>query len=149
MMRSSGSLIFYGLFCYLFFSPNSYGSLPNDGLAINPMSVMVKENRQVWVSVQNGTEREYVIVPRIVPEDNKPVEVDKNLVLLNPPVRLLKKRDSANIGLIYTPGHKPISKDRKYFLSVSFIPKDNVSDKDEGGFSVPVILSQQIPVIFP
>ncbi|HGB1496888.1 TPA: fimbria/pilus periplasmic chaperone, partial [Salmonella enterica subsp. enterica serovar Hvittingfoss] len=64
---------------------------------------------------------------------------------LSPPVRLLNKRDDVKVGLIYLPEKKD-NREKLYYISVLFIPRQQKTVVREGG-AVPLVLEQQIPVV--
>lgn len=59
--------------------------------------------------------------------------------VMNPPIRLLKKRSEERVGIIYTGGKS--FNENEFLLSVSFIPMNVSADKA-------IILSQTLPVYY-
>jgi len=51
------------------------------------------------------------------------------------------------VGLIYLPEKKGNSREKVYYLSVSFIPRQHQKPVGGKGVSVPLVLEQQIPVV--
>ncbi|MEQ1928461.1 fimbria/pilus periplasmic chaperone [Escherichia albertii] len=121
-------------------------SITENGVAVEPMELTVKENKNVYFTVYNDTESDYIVSSKIIIDS---VEDDSNkskinAFFVNPPLRLLKKRAYEKLGVIYLP-NKTLDKRKKYYLSVSFIPK---TPKKDNVISVPIILVQQIPIKF-
>lgn len=120
---------------------------PEYGVGVDPMKISLTPGRMSYFTVLNETERDYVVTTRVVSDSPSYSDGEKvdDRFFVNPPLRLLKKRDRTRMGVVYLKSGKPITPDLKYYLSVSFIPK--VSE-DRAKLSVPVILVQQIPLTF-
>ncbi len=129
----------------ILFSTQGSTAEPEMGVAIAPMEIKVKDNRIVYFSVYNETDNEYIITSKVVREVTKKEEHTEPPFVINPPIRLLKKRDYSKLGLIYLSGQAGGERDGKYYLMVSFIPK---VPKEQSGLVMPVILSHQIPISF-
>ena len=131
-------------FVFLFISAQGQTREPERGVAVDPMKISVKSHQTSYFTVYNDTDNEYFITARVVRKDggtNTPFA-------LNPPVLPLNKRDDVKVGLIYLPDKKDSGSDDVYFLSVSFIPRQQKSDGDaDAGVRVPLVLVQQIPVV--
>lgn len=128
-------------FLFLFISAQGQTREPEKGVAVDPLKITVKDSRVFYFTVYNDTDNEYVITARVIREDGG---WDTPFVL-SPPVRPLNKRDDVKVGLIYLPEKKD-SREKVYYLSVSFIPRQQ---KPTGakGITVPLVLVQQIPVV--
>lgn len=140
-MRVLLSNIFILLFCSFSIQANSFFN----GVAIIPQMIEFKDSRKSYFTVYNYTENDYIITQKIISESDS--TLSKSPFIVNPPMRLIKGKSDATMGVIYLNVNHEEMKDIKYYLSVSFIPK--VNDNDSNGYlSVPVILSQQIPIVF-
>lgn len=118
---------------------------PELGVAIDPLKIKVKENRMVYFSVINDTENDYIVTTKVVNALTKKDSDAEPRFLVNPPIRLLKKRDKAQMGVVYLSERQLPPPDSKIYLSVSFIPK--VPDKS-ALVHMPVIFIQQVPLVF-
>ncbi len=127
---------------FLFISAQGQTQEPEKGVAVEPMKITVKDSRVFYFTVYNDTDNEYVITARVIREDGS----GDTPFVLSPPVRLLKKRDDVKVGLIYLPEKKRDSQEKVYYLSVSFIPRQQKPAGDKG-ITVPLVLVQQIPVV--
>lgn len=112
-----------------------------DGLAVEPLEINAKSNRLVEFKVYNNTDEDYIITQKVVSSENS-IKNSSPPFVVNPPVRLLKNRSSASMGVIYLNEDKTFDQKRKYYLSVSFIPKKN--DFDGSGFNI--IFTQQVAI---
>ncbi|EFO3948437.1 hypothetical protein DC952_23690 [Escherichia coli] len=128
----------------LFLFALSGSCLPSEkGLAIEPMSITLEKNNQVWVSVFNNTMHDYIITAQAISDRINSAEVP---IVVNPPIRLLKKNDFAQIGVIYLSKVAPQDGKYNYYLSLSFIPNGSkIEERGNAGFSL--INVQQIPII--
>ncbi|ENZ5952287.1 fimbria/pilus periplasmic chaperone [Escherichia albertii] len=119
---------------------------PDLGVAVDPMEIMVEENKTTYFTVDNDTDYDYIITSTVISETKDDIHEQGKApsFFVNPPVRLLKNRSDARLALIYLP-EKDDKKNKNYYLSVTFVPK--VSDKNRT-VKLPVILSQQIPITF-
>ncbi|EFH5784070.1 hypothetical protein HmCmsJML095_01338 [Escherichia coli] len=108
---------------------------------MEPMKITVKDRRVFYFTVYNDTDNEYVITARVIRPDGR----GETPFALSPPVRLLNKRDDVKVGLIYLPEKKD-NREKLYYISVSFIPRQQKTVVREG-VSVPLVLEQQIPVV--
>lgn len=144
MKESSVNIFLLIIFSVLFLFISAQGQTrePERGVAVDPMKITVKDSRVFYFTVYNDTENEYVITARVIREDGS----GDTPFVLSPPVRLLNKRDDVKVGLIYLPEKKRDSREKVYYLSVSFIPRQQ---KPAGakGITVPLVLVQQIPVV--
>lgn len=125
----------------LFISAQGQTQEPERGVAVEPMKITVKDRRVFYFTVYNDTDNEYVITARVIRPDGR----GETPFALSPPVRLLNKRDDVKVGLIYLPKKKD-NREKLYYISVSFIPRQQKKVVREG-VSVPLILEQQIPVV--
>ncbi|WP_237581299.1 fimbria/pilus periplasmic chaperone [Escherichia albertii] len=125
----------------LFISAQGQTQEPERGVAVEPMKITVKDRRVFYFTVYNDTDNEYVIAARVIRPDGR----GETPFALSPPVRLLNKRDDVKVGLIYLPEKKD-NREKLYYISVSFIPRQQKTVVREG-VSVPLILEQQIPVV--
>ncbi len=130
-------------FLFLFISAQGQTREPERGVAVDPMKITVKDSRIFYFTVYNDTDNEYVITSRVVRENGS----GETPFVLSPPVRLLNKRDDAKVGLIYLPEKQKNSLEKRYYLSVSFIPRQRQKPAGGKGVSVPLVLEQQIPVV--
>ncbi|MCZ8781160.1 fimbria/pilus periplasmic chaperone [Escherichia albertii] len=126
----------------LFISAQGQTRAPERGVAVDPMKITVKDSRVFYFTVYNDTDNEYIITARIIRADGR----GETPFALSPPVRILKKRDDVNVGLIYLPEKERDNREKVYYLSVSFIPRQQKTVGREG-VSVPLVLEQQIPVV--
>ena len=120
---------------------NLHASSLSDGIAIEPFEINAKSNRFVEFKVYNNTDEDYIVTQKVVSEENS-IKKAKIPFVVNPPIRLLRKRSDAAMGIIYLNEGEVFDKKRKYYLSVSFIPKKK--DSDDLGFNI--IFTQQIAV---
>ncbi|EEW0765599.1 molecular chaperone [Escherichia albertii] len=127
---------------FLFISAQGQTREPERGVAVDPMQITVKNSRIFYFTVYNDTDNEYVITARVVRADGS----GETPFALSPPVRPLNKRDDVKVGLIYLPEKKRDDREKVYYLSVSFIPRQQEPARDKG-ISVPLVLVQQIPVV--
>ncbi|GDM52158.1 fimbria/pilus periplasmic chaperone [Escherichia coli] len=125
----------------LFISAQGQTQEPERGVAVEPMKITVKDRRVFYFTVYNDTDNEYVITARVIRPDGR----GETPFALSPPVRLLNKRDDVKVGLIYLPEKKD-NREKLYYISVSFIPRQQKTVVREG-VSVPLVLEQQIPVV--
>ncbi|WP_072247480.1 fimbria/pilus periplasmic chaperone [Escherichia albertii] len=125
----------------LFISAQGQTQEPERGVAVEPMKITVKDRRFFYFTVYNDTDNEYIITARVIRPDGR----GETPFALSPPVRLLNKRDDVKVGLIYLPEKKD-NREKLYYISVSFIPRQQKTVVREG-VSVPLILEQQIPVV--
>ncbi|MEE7423788.1 fimbria/pilus periplasmic chaperone [Escherichia marmotae] len=130
-------------FILFLFALSGSCSSSEKGLAIEPMSITLKKNNQVWVSVFNDTMQDYIITAQSISDRINSTDVP---IVVNPPIRLLKKNDAAQIGVIYLSKGAPQDEKHNYYLSISFIPNGSqIEDRNNAGFSL--ITVQQIPII--
>ncbi|WP_248688921.1 fimbria/pilus periplasmic chaperone [Escherichia coli] len=115
------------------------------GVAIEPMEIKINDNRKGYFTVYNDTDDDYILIQKVITDDVSDSEL-KVPFIVNPPMRLIKGRSDVTMGVIYLldDGFYNVKK-QNYFLSVTFIPKKDIAQND---ISVPVLLSQQIPIIF-
>ncbi|WP_248430979.1 fimbria/pilus periplasmic chaperone [Escherichia coli] len=125
----------------LFISAQGQTQEPERGVAVEPMKITVKDSRVFYFTVYNDTDNEYIITARVIRSDGQ----GETPFALSPPVRLLNKRDDVKVGLIYLPKKKD-DREKLYYISVSFIPRQQKAVVGEG-VSVPLVLEQQIPVV--
>lgn len=125
----------------LFISAQGKTQEPERGVAVEPMKITVKDSRVFYFTVHNDTDNEYIITARVIRSDGQ----GDTPFALSPPVRLLNKRDDVKVGLIYLP-EKKHNREKLYYISVSFIPRQQKAVVGEG-VSVPLVLEQQIPVV--
>lgn len=125
----------------LFISAQGKTQEPERGVAVEPMKITVKDSRIFYFTVYNDTDNEYIITARVIRSDGQ----GETPFALSPPVRLLNKRDDVKVGLIYLPEKKD-KREKLYYISVSFIPRQQKAVVREG-VSVPLVLEQQIPVV--
>ncbi len=124
----------------LFISAQGKTQEPERGVAVEPMKITVKDSRVFYFTVYNDTDNEYIITARVIRSDGQ----GDTPFALSPPVRLLNKRDDVKVGLIYLPEKN--NREKLYYISVSFIPRQQKAVVGEG-VSVPLVLEQQIPVV--
>ncbi|EHW5677609.1 fimbria/pilus periplasmic chaperone [Escherichia albertii] len=127
---------------FLFISEQGLTQESERGVAVDPMKITVKDSRVFYFTVYNDTDNEYIITARIIRADGR----GDTPFALSPPVRILNKRDDVKVGLIYLPEKKRDDRETVYYLSVSFIPRQQKTVGREG-VSVPLVLEQQIPVL--
>ncbi|MED9020208.1 fimbria/pilus periplasmic chaperone [Escherichia coli] len=127
---------------FLFISAQGVAREPRKGVAVDPMKITVKDSRVFYFTVYNDTDNEYVITARVIREDGS----GDTPFVLSPPVRPLNKQDDVKVGLIYLPEKKRDRQEKVYYLSVSFIPRQQKTDGTKG-ITVPFVLVQQIPVV--
>ncbi len=144
MKESSVNIFLLIIFSVLFLFISAHGQTrePEKGVAVEPLKITVKDSRVFYFTVYNDTDNEYVITARVIREDGS----GDTPFVLSPPVRLLNKRDDVKVGLIYLPEKKRDSREKVYYLSVSFIPRQQKPAGDKG-ITVPLVLVQQIPVV--
>ncbi len=126
----------------LFISAQGKTQEPERGVAVEPMKITVKNSRVFYFMVYNDTDNEYIITARVIRGDGR----GKTPFALSPPVRLLNKRDDVKVGLIYLSEKERDDREKVYYLSVSFIPRQQKTVGREG-VAVPLVLEQQIPVV--
>lgn len=115
------------------------------GVYIVPTLIEFKDSSKAYFTVYNNTENDYILKQKIIHEDNY---ASSNLpFFVNPPIRLIKKGCNVTIGVIYLHDDYEMIKNNKYYLSVSFIPKVS-SNKNHDDLSVPIVLIQEIPIVF-
>lgn len=115
------------------------------GVYIVPTLIEFKDSRKAYFIVYNNTENDYILKQKIIHGDNY---ASSNLpFFVNPPIRLIKKGDNVTIGIIYLHDNYEMIRKNKYYLSVSFIPKVK-SNKSHDNLSVPIVLTQEIPISF-
>ncbi|MBB9841787.1 molecular chaperone [Escherichia coli] len=133
----------FTLFAVLSFTSQA---APGQGVAVDPMEIVVEENKTTYFTVDNDTDFDYIITSTVISETKDDVDQQEKTssFFVNPPLRLLKARRDERLALIYLPG-KDKKNNKDYYLSVTFVPK--ASDKISR-VKVPVILSQQIPITF-
>ncbi|EFO1265661.1 hypothetical protein DXV24_21210 [Escherichia albertii] len=127
---------------FLFISAQGMTREPERGVAVEPMKITVKDSRVFYFTVYNDTDNEYVITARVIRDDGR----GETPFALSPPVRILNKRDDVKFGLIYLPKKKRDDQKKVYYLSVSFIPRQQ-KGVGRKGVPVPLVLEQQIPVV--
>ena len=130
-------------FLFLFISAQGQTREPEKGVAVDPLKITVKDSRVFYFTVYNDSDNEYVITSRVIREDGS----GDTPFVLSPPVQPLNKRDDVKVGLIYLPEKKGNSREKVYYLSVSFIPRQHQKPVGGKGVSVPLVLEQQIPVV--
>ncbi|OKT22308.1 hypothetical protein ACN59_05300 [Escherichia coli] len=126
----------------LFISAQGKTQEPERGVAVEPMKITVKDSRVFYFTVYNDTDNEYIITARVIRSEGQ----GETPFALSPPVRLLNKRDDVKVGLIYLPEKKETTGEKLYYISISFIPRQQKTVVREG-VSVPLVLEQQIPVV--
>ncbi|ENK6322178.1 molecular chaperone [Escherichia coli] len=126
----------------LFISAQGKTQKPERGVAVEPMKITVKDSRVFYFTVYNDTDNEYIITARVIRSEGQ----GETPFALSPPVRLLNKRDDVKVGLIYLPEKKETTGEKLYYISISFIPRQQKTVVREG-VSVPLVLEQQIPVV--
>lgn len=126
----------------LFISAQGNTQEPERGVAVEPMKITVKDSRVFYFTVYNDTDNEYIITARVIRSEGQ----GETPFALSPPVRLLNKRDDVKVGLIYLPEKKETTGEKLYYISISFIPRQQKTVVREG-VSVPLVLEQQIPVV--
>ncbi|EFB4000328.1 TPA: fimbria/pilus periplasmic chaperone [Escherichia coli] len=144
-MSSSSLSNLIGLACFILLSASVYAKTPELGVAIDPLKIKVKPNRMVYFSLINDTENDYIVTTKAFNTLTKKDTVIEPLFLVNPPIRLLKKRDKVKMGVVYLSERRFPPHGSKFYLSVSFIPK--VPEKS-ALVHMPVILVQQVPLVF-
>lgn len=110
---------------------------------MDPMTITVRDSRAFYFTVYNDTDNEYVITARVIREDGS----GDTPFVLSPPIRPLNKRDDVKVGLIYLPKKKRDDREKVYYLSVSFIPRQQKPAGAKDDIAVPLVLEQQIPVV--
>lgn len=118
------------------------GDRPELGVAVDPMKIKVRPGRMAYFSVINETDRDYIVTTRVVSDAGNNEQTEKTF-FVNPPLRLLKKRDQATMGVVYLKDRDSGRAGTKYYLSVSFIPR---VPEERKGITIPVVLVHQIPV---
>lgn len=140
LVKKSLGLYILFFICFDGYANNDFA----DGVAIEPMELVVNPNKVTNFTVYNNTDREFVLVQKVVISDENTAETNPPFVV-NPPIQLIKKRSDITMGLIYTTAEHKKEDNIKYYLSVSFIPK---TKKEHEDLSVPIVLKQQIPIKF-
>lgn len=114
------------------------------GVAVEPMKLIIHPGKMTYFTVINETDREYIVTAKVVSDaEADGYKYDKRFVY-NPPLKFLKKREHSIMGVVYLQGDEPLQDQRKYYLSISFIPRVS---KNKEGVSIPVILIHQIPLV--
>ena len=133
------------IFCLLFTSACIYAKAQELGVAVDPLKIQLKPNDMVYFTVTNDTENDYIVTTKIISDLAIKSTVIGPKLLVNPPLRLLKKRDRAKMGVVYLQDRLGPLPGLKFYLSVSFVPKTlgNLTSTN-----IPVILEQQIPLVF-
>ncbi|EGL9416648.1 fimbria/pilus periplasmic chaperone [Salmonella enterica] len=123
-------------------------SLPakSNGLAIEPTLVVVANDVVSNVVYYNETNEDYILYSRVISDENFNEKCSEIPFLVNPPIRMIKKNSQANLGVIYLENKKECELDKRYFLSVSAIPK--VNSEQKGTVNIPIVLTQNIPIVF-
>ncbi|EMQ3579036.1 molecular chaperone, partial [Escherichia coli O159:H21] len=117
-----------------------------NGLAIEPMSIIVTKNNVSNVIFYNETNEDYILHSRVTYNSAIENKCRDAPFLVNPPIRLAKQNTQTNLGVIYLGRKKECEVNDLYFLSVSAIPKrDNYQN---GTIDVPIVLTQNIPIVF-
>lgn len=98
----------------------------------------------VYFTVSNDTENDYIVTAKTTNTLTIRNAPANEVFLVNPPIRLLKKRSRAQMGIVYLPDRHHASLGSKYYLSISFIPKIS---KDTKLAHIPIILVQQVPLV--
>ncbi|EES9566311.1 TPA: fimbria/pilus periplasmic chaperone [Escherichia coli] len=114
------------------------------GVAVDPLKIKVEPNHMVYFTVSNDTENDYIVTAKTTSTLTIRDAPEKEFFLVNPPIRLLKKRSRAQMGVVYLPDRHHTSPGSKYYLSISFIPK---IAKDTKLAHIPIILVQQVPLV--
>lgn len=128
-----------------FFTLSAMSAEPELGVAVDPMKITVEPGRMVYFTVVNETERDYIITTKVISDISDEKNKAQKSFFVNPPIRLLKKRDRDKMGVAYLGGAEAHPKGTKYYLSVSFTPKIS---GDKNVISIPIRLVQQIPIYF-
>ncbi|EHX1851805.1 TPA: fimbria/pilus periplasmic chaperone [Escherichia coli] len=134
-------LLFLSMSCHII----SFAAEQELGVAVEPMKLTLKSGQITYFTVINETEREYIVTPRVVSETETDGYKSDNVFVSNPPFKIIKKREQAVMGIVYLNRSGSLQDRRKYYLSVSFVPK---MSENQTGVSIPVILVHQIPVDF-
>lgn len=121
-------------------------SIKANGLAIEPMSIIVTKNNISNVIFYNETNDDYILHSRVTYDSAIEDKCKDAPFLVNPPIRLAKKNTQTNLGVIYLGVHKECEVNDLYFLSVSAIPKRN--SYQNGTIDVPIVLTQNMPIVF-
>ncbi|EJZ2266262.1 fimbria/pilus periplasmic chaperone [Escherichia albertii] len=127
---------------FLFTSAEGQAREPERGVAVEPMQITVKDSRIYYFTAYNDTDNDYIITAQVVREDGS----GDTPFALSPPVRPLNKRDDVKVGLIYLHEKKRDNQEKVYYLSVSFIPRQQ-KPAGEKDITAPLVLVQQIPVV--
>ncbi|MFI0604970.1 fimbria/pilus periplasmic chaperone [Escherichia coli] len=128
-------------FIFLFMSAHGQTQEPERGVAVEPLKITVSDSRVFYFTVYNNTDSNYIITARVIRDGG-----GETPFVLSPPVLPLNKWDDAKVGLIYLPKIKGERGENMYYLSVSFIPREQRTVGSKG-VSVPLVLEQQIPVV--
>ncbi len=143
MKESSVNITLLSILSILFLCISAQGQTqePERGVAVEPMKITVKDSRIFYFTIYNDTDNEYIITARVIRENGS----WGGPFVLSPPARHLNKRDNVKIGIIYLSSKKESDRDNVYYLSVSFIPRQQKSVEER--LLVPLILEQQIPIV--
>jgi P pilus assembly chaperone PapD len=140
MMAWSCSVISTLLLSVFLLCSNAKASI--DGVAIEPMDIKIKKQQPTKFYIYNETSEDYIITSKVISNWSGDDKIHPQFVV-NPPVRLLKKKSDVTSSIIYFPKNGNDNRDGKYYLSVTFIPKKK-EIRDES--AIPIIIVQQIPI---
>ncbi|HBR1031139.1 TPA: molecular chaperone [Klebsiella quasipneumoniae subsp. similipneumoniae] len=142
-MNTRASLINKFIFVLHFlFCANVYANTVSQGIAIEPMEIIFNDNPVAKFTVFNSTPQDYIVTQKVISEGDADISTDIPFIV-NPPLRLIKEKAEVEMSVIYLKKNKEVSNKRKYYLSVSFIPKTSMSSNQR---KIPLVLVQQIPV---
>lgn len=127
---------------YAFFCTDTYANTVTQGVAIEPMTIIIKDNPVAKFTVFNSTTQDYIITQKIISESDMGNSTNVPFIV-NPPIRLIKGKAEVEMSIIYLKKHKEVNAKERYYLSVSFIPK---TKKTSAQSKIPLVLVQQIPV---
>ncbi|HAZ3609951.1 TPA: molecular chaperone [Escherichia coli] len=132
-------------FLLLLISASSHAKERELGVAVDPLKIELKPNHMTYFTVSNDTENDYIVTTKIISRSTIKDTAIEPKILVNPPIRLLKKRDKAQMGVVFLPGRYQPTPRPQFYLSISFVPR--IPDDYKLTY-IPVILVQQVPLSF-
>ena len=129
------------ILCFIFCA-NVYANTESQGIAIEPMEIIINDNPVAKFTVFNSTQQDYIVTQKVISEDDVDISTEIPFIV-NPPLRLIKEKAEVEMSIVYLKKNKEVNKRKRYYLSVSFIPKINTSSNQR---KIPLVLVQQIPV---
>lgn len=124
------------IFCCLI-SPDISAS--TKGVAIDPLIIKIDKNSSAEFNLLNDTTQQFITIVKIIDAKNENIPVP---FVASMPMQVLEGNSSVSLKIFFL---KNECKDlnNKYYLSVTFIPKN---EKKENQSFMPVVLTQQVPI---